>query len=151
MVAVSHRLRLILFVFIAALFAVSPVNAQVVISQVYGGGGNSGAPLKNDFIEIFNRGNADVSIAGWSVQYASAAGTSWAVTNLSGTLQAGHYYLVQEAAGANLNATPLPTPDASGNIAMSATNAKVALVNSTIALGGACPSSSSIVDLIGFG
>ncbi len=30
--------------------------AGVVISQVYGGGGNSGATLKNDFIELFNAG-----------------------------------------------------------------------------------------------
>ena len=29
---------------------------QVVISQIYGGGGNAGASLKNDFIELFNRG-----------------------------------------------------------------------------------------------
>jgi uncharacterized protein len=27
----------------------------VVISQVYGGGGNAGAPYNSDFIELFNR------------------------------------------------------------------------------------------------
>src|SRR5207237_913514 len=32
----------------------------VVISQVYGGGGNGGATYKNDFIEIFNRGGINV-------------------------------------------------------------------------------------------
>ena len=30
---------------------------QLRISQVYGGGGNAGSTLKNDFIEVFNRGN----------------------------------------------------------------------------------------------
>ncbi len=30
------------------------VSTDVVISQVYGGGGNSGATYKNDFIELFN-------------------------------------------------------------------------------------------------
>lgn len=44
---------------------------QVVISQVHGGGGNSGAVYKQDFIELFNKGTTAVSIAGWSVQYAS--------------------------------------------------------------------------------
>src|SRR5947207_8202935 len=44
---------------------------SVVISEVYGGGGNSGATLKNDFIEIHNTGTAVTSIEGWSVQYAS--------------------------------------------------------------------------------
>ena len=51
------------------------VSADLVISQVYGGGGNSGAPYKNDFVELFNRGSAAVSLDGLSVQYASATGT----------------------------------------------------------------------------
>jgi hypothetical protein len=42
--------------------------APVVISQVYGGGGNTGAIYKNDFIELFKRGAEPVSVAGWSVQ-----------------------------------------------------------------------------------
>jgi predicted extracellular nuclease len=65
----------------AIVFSVS-VNAQIVISQVYGGGGNSGATYKNDFIELFNPSTSTVSLAGWSVQYASATGTSWSVTTL---------------------------------------------------------------------
>ena len=64
------------------LLVAGPAAAQVVISQVYGGGGNSGATLKNDFIELLNRGGCTVSLDGWSVQYASAAGTSWQVTGL---------------------------------------------------------------------
>ncbi|HEX5637490.1 MAG TPA: lamin tail domain-containing protein, partial [Gammaproteobacteria bacterium] len=51
------------------------LSADVVISQVYGGGGNTGAPYTHDFIELFNRGTSTVSLAGWSVQYASATGT----------------------------------------------------------------------------
>ena len=46
-----------------------------MISQVYGGGGNTGAPFQNDFIEVFNRGSTNVNLSGWSVQYASATGT----------------------------------------------------------------------------
>jgi len=126
-------------------FAASP---DVVISQVYGGGGNSGATYKNDFIELFNRGTSPVSLAGWSVQYASATGTSWQVTNLSGTIQPGQHYLVQESAGTG-GTTSLPAPDATGSIAMSATAAKVALVTSTTALSGACP--AGVKDLVGFG
>src|SRR5712691_3981391 len=56
---------------------------QVGISQVYGGGGNNMATLKNDFIELFNPGMQPVDLSGWSVQYASAAGTSWQVTRLA--------------------------------------------------------------------
>jgi len=124
-------------------------RGAVVISQLYGGGGNSGSVYKNDFIELFNAGGSSVSLAGWSVQYASAAGTSWSVTNLTGSIAPGQYYLVQEAVGAG-GTTNLPAPDATGTIAMSATAGKVALVSTTVALSGACPS-ATIVDLAGFG
>ncbi|MDQ3906768.1 MAG: lamin tail domain-containing protein, partial [Acidobacteriota bacterium] len=120
------------------------------MSQVYGGGGNSGTTYKNDFIELFNRGASAQSLGGWSVQYASSNGTSWLVTALTNvTLQPGQYYLVQEAAGAG-GTTNLPTPDATGSIAMSTTAGKVALVNTTAALSGSCPA-AGVVDLIGFG
>ncbi len=83
------------------------------------------------------------------MQYASSTGTTWQVTALSGSLAPGQYYLVQEAAGSG-GTTPLPTPDATGSIAMSATNGKVALVSSTTALSGSCPT-VGVVDFIGFG
>ena len=90
------------------------VSSTIVISQVYGGGGNSGATLKNDFIELFNRGTTTVDLTGWTVQYASATGTSWTATALSGSIPAGGYYLVQEAQGTG-GTVDLPTPDALGS------------------------------------
>ena len=129
------------------------VSPDVVISQVYGGGRNSGATYKNDFIELHNSGASAVSLNGWSVQYASATGTAWQVTNLGNvTLQPGQYYLVQEAAGTG-GTTNLPTPDAAGSIAMSATAGKVALVTSTTPLGcgSTCAGAAGVRDYIGFG
>ena len=110
----------------------SAASTTVVISQVYGGGGNSGATYKNDFIELHNKSSSPVGSAGWSVQYASATSTgTWSgVTALSGTIPAGGYYLVQETAGTG-GTTSLPTPDATGSIALSATAGKVALVSSS--------------------
>src|SRR6478752_766280 len=100
-------LRFVMLTFLAwvlfGLLATGPqVRAQnttssIVISQIYGGGGNSGATLRNDFIELFNRGNQSVPITGWSVQYPSASGTSWDRTVLSGVMQPGQYFLIQEA------------------------------------------------------
>ena len=72
------------------------------------------------------------------------------MTNLTGTIAAGGYYLVQEAAGAG-GTLPLPDPDAIGTIAMSATSGKVALVSTTTALSGACPTNPLIEDLVGYG
>ena len=113
---------------LALLLTCLALQAQVSISQIYGGGGNSGATLRNDFIEIFNRGTQPADLNGWVVQYGSAAGTDWQTTALKGTLQPGRYYLIQEAAGAG-GTTPLPAPDAQGDIAMSATAGRVAVVS----------------------
>ncbi|MFY8037448.1 MAG: lamin tail domain-containing protein, partial [Cyclobacteriaceae bacterium] len=125
-------------------------SQQVVISEVYGGGGNTGATLKNDFIELYNPTSNPISLAGWSVQYASATGTSWQVTNLSGSIAAKGFYLIQQAQGAG-GTVNLPTPDVIGTLALSATNGKVALCNSTTALTGSNPSGGNLVDLVGFG
>src|SRR6202171_198866 len=130
----------------------STLSTGIVISQIYGGGGNGGSTFKNDFIELFNRGAAPVNVTGWSVQYTSAGATAaWQVTNLNSfTIQPGQYYLVQEAQGAG-GTTNLPTPDTTGTIPMSATAANVALVNSTTALAIGCPAAASVVDLVGYG
>ncbi|MEK8032722.1 ExeM/NucH family extracellular endonuclease [Ideonella sp. DXS29W] len=148
------HLRPLFAAFIAA-GLVGPAFAStsgVVVSQVYGGGGNSGATLKNDFVELFNAGSSPVSLAGWSVQYNSTTGTgTWFKTDLTGVvLQPRQYYLVQEAAGTG-GTQDLPTPDATGTIFMSASGGKVALVNSTVALTGDKPNSPTIVDLVGYG
>ncbi len=141
-------------------------STGVVISQVYGGGGNSGAPYTHDFVELFNRGSAPVSLDGWSVQYTSATGTgnfganSGQITELPNvTLQPGQYYLIQEASNAAVGAA-LPTPDLvdATPIGMSASAGKVALASIATSLG--CNGSSTpctsgqlanIVDLVGFG
>src|ERR1051326_1076921 len=130
-------------------------SSTIVISQVYGGGGNAGAPLQNDFVELFNRSSAPVSLNGWSVQYASTTGSSWQRTNLSSvTLQPGQYYLVQEAAGTSCSGaacgSPPPPPAVTGTIALALGAGKVALVNSTTTLSGSCPT-AGVIDFVGFG
>ena len=71
------------------------VSADIVISQVYGGGGNVGATYRNDFIELFNLGPSAVNVTGWSVQYAATAGTNWQKTDLTGWIKPGRDYLIQ--------------------------------------------------------
>jgi DNA/RNA endonuclease G (NUC1) len=135
-------------------------SPDIVISQVYGGGNNSGAPLRNDFVELFNRGGTTVSLSGWSVQYTSATGTGNFGANLTPlpavSLEPGQYFLVQEAGGTT-NGVALPTPDATGSINMSATGGKVLVTNTTSPIacnGGSTPCSPSqlaqIVDLVGY-
>ena len=127
------------------------VGGDVVISQVYGGGGNTGADLKNDFIEIMNHGSSPISLNGWSVQSAALATSNWLVTPLPNfTLQPGQYFLIQESQGAG-GTDDLPTPDAIGTITVSSTSGKIALVSNTTTLTGNCPTGSGIVDFIGYG
>ncbi|MDX6611817.1 MAG: hypothetical protein QOD75_1003, partial [Blastocatellia bacterium] len=138
-------------------------SSSVVISQVYGGGGNSGSTFKNDFIELYNRGSSPVNLSGWSVQFAGATATFQATspldgspltTNLSGIIQPGHYFLIKETAGTTGNpTTDLPPADVTGNIAVGSTAGKVALVNNTTVLSGTCPSfaANGIVDFVGYG
>lgn len=134
----------------AALLATG-AHASVVISQVYGGGGNAGATLQHDFIELFNRGTAAVNIGGWSVQYAAATGTSWQVTAIPAntTLQPGQYFLIRQAAGSG--GTVPVVGDVTGSIAMAGANGKVALANVGTALTGNAPSGGAVQDIVSYG
>jgi predicted extracellular nuclease len=132
--------------------ASADAGSKVVISQVYGGGGNGGATYKNDFIELFNRSDVPVSIGGWSVQYASTTGSSWQKTAIPAgvVLQPGQYYLVQESAGTGGTAA-LPSPDTVGTLALQGVTGKVALVSDGSLLNGAAPTNATIVDVVGYG
>jgi hypothetical protein len=135
-------------------------SSATVISQVYGGGGNSGASYANDFIEIFNNGTTTQALIGLSVQYSSATGafTGSNVTDLpSLTLAPGQYFLIQEATGPDGTLPHLLSPDATGTINLSETQGVVALVNGTSSLncGNPMPCSPSqlaeVIDLVGYG
>ena len=140
-----------LFAF-AILLSTIGINAQIVISQVYGGGGNSGATLKNDFIELYNRGAASVTLNGWSIQYGSATGAFSAANTKSipdGTvILPGKYFLIKCAAGTG-GTQELPTPDFTTDLALGATNGKVALANASTPVTG--PTDATVIDFVGFG
>jgi hypothetical protein len=153
------RLPLAVSLVLAALLSTAAVSSgassAVVVSQVYGGGGNSGASFANDFVELLNRGSTAVDLSGWTVQYATASGTTWQPTPLSGSLAPGHYYLVQLASAAAVGA-PLPAPDATGTTNLAASGGKVALVRDTTALAcgaaaGSCSANALVADLVGYG
>ncbi len=159
-----HRIRAVLSTAAAAALAVTglavatpaqAVSPDVVVSEVYGGGGNSGAELKQDFVELYNAGAAEVDVTGWSVQYASASGTSWQVTELAGVIPAGRAFLVGQSFGSG-GTVDLPTPDITGTIAMSGSSGKVALVTNSTALScgatiGSCSAIPTVRDLVGYG
>ena len=147
----------------ATFFSLSPnvcsSTNQVVISQVYGGGGNSGAVFTNDFIELHNRSGSPVDITNFVLYFQSANTTSaWnkfiiapVAPATTVVIPAGGFFLVQAAAGTTASAA-LPTPDAVSTFAIGATSFKVALTNATVTtLTGACPTTAGILDIVGAG
>ena len=126
------------------------IAGHVVISEIYGGGGNIGATFKNDYVELYNPTASPVSLSGWSIQYASATGTgAWHASPLGGGILPYSYYLVQFSGGTA--GIALPAADTTGSTNLSATAGKVALVRSTAPITGANPADTTIVDLVGYG
>ncbi|NED24062.1 lamin tail domain-containing protein, partial [Streptomyces anulatus] len=129
-------------------------STTAVISEVYGGGGNSGATLTRDFVELANAGSAPFEVGGLSVQYlpgSPSAGSQWQVSELSGSIAPGGRYLVAQAAGTG-GTVALPTADATGTVAMAAGSGTVALVSGTAPLtcksAADCAADTRIVDLV---
>jgi 5'-nucleotidase len=131
-------------------------GSGVVINEAYLSGGSANAPFTNKFVELYNPTAADVALDGWSVQYRSASGTgaSNGTVSLSGTIEAGGYYLV--AGGSNgSNGSALPEPDASGGLNFQGQNGTIALVASpsavTLPAGDVVGADDRVVDLLGYG
>ena len=126
--------------------------STIVISQVYGAGGNVGATYDADYVELHNAGAVAETIGGWSVQYAAAASASWAVVALPQvSIPAGGYYLIQMSAkGANGIDLPQIDLTAAPAVAMGASAGKIALVSTTTPLATGCPLSTTL-DFVGYG
>lgn len=128
----------------------------VVISQAYGGGGNTGATLKSDFVELYNTTDHDIDLTGWVLFYASKTGefklaseaNYGVLVELSGSIKSHGFYLIKLADG-DAGTVDLPTADAVGTITMSSSSFKLALCNS-----GDKPvdqNSANVVDFVGVG
>lgn len=148
-----------LLLFVLLLLMLAPVSSGatggLVVSQVYAGGGNSGAAYANDFVELLNRSSSTIDLTGWTVQYASASSTSWQATTLSGSVAAGRYFLVALGSSGTAGAA-LPAFDAVDTTNMAVSGGKVALVHDTDALTcgasvGGCSAVSTVADLVGYG
>lgn len=154
-----HRLRALLVLAVLALCvavpAASGASTGLVISQVYAAGGNSGALYQSDYVELLNTGSTTIDLTGWTVQYASASSASWSATALSGTVQAGHYYLIALGSSGSAGSL-LPAADAVGTTNLAVTGGKVAIVHDTDPLTcgasvGSCSVVSTVSDFVGYG
>ncbi|MEV4903006.1 ExeM/NucH family extracellular endonuclease, partial [Citricoccus sp. NPDC055426] len=136
----------------------APAGDAVVISEAYTNGGSANAPFTHKFVELYNPTDEDINLDGWSIQYRSAGGTGEpsGVIELSGSIPAGGYYLVQASSNAD-NGEALPTADATGGVSFSGTNGTIVLADQaekvSLPVGSvtAADEVAGVVDLLGYG
>lgn len=152
------------FTFIGLVPIAAFFNAQIVINEIYTGGGILGATLTNDFIELKNIGSTTASLNGATIQYGSATGAFTQYHTLPNiTLPPGQTYLIQEGSDGggiinlvnpNLIVNTVLNFDGSGPIVgvglgIALTSGKVALASNTTQVTG--PTASNVLDFVGYG
>ncbi|MFL9833885.1 lamin tail domain-containing protein [Chryseobacterium terrae] len=137
---------------VVALFATS--NAQVVINEIYTGGGTAVATsvYKYDFIELKNIGTTSVTLTDAYIQYTSKTGVftsanSHVIPTI--TLAPGQSYLIQEGNAGSKGADLPVTPDLVGNLALATITGKVALTSNATVL--TSPTDTNVLDFVGYG
>lgn len=143
-------------------FALS--NAQIVINEIYTGGGLLTALLANDFIELKNIGSTTQTLSGATIQYGPQSGQFTQYHTLPTiTLGAGQTYLIQQASDGlgginllnpNLIVNVVLNLDGSGPVVgvglqLGLTSGKVALASNNTRVTG--PTASNVIDFVGYG
>ncbi len=154
--------------------AVPPGNqpaaaGDIVISQIYSNGGNSGSTYQNNYLELFNRTDNPIDFGGWRIYATSANGTfdqAIAFVSSRGLSIGAHQYLLirfgpDSANGATVPAdlagptsSPSPPPGVPPIPLFNLTpSGKVFLTMPNVNLfGSTCPlPNSDIVDFVGYG
>ncbi|WP_294282976.1 T9SS type A sorting domain-containing protein [uncultured Chryseobacterium sp.] len=152
------------FTFIGLVSTAAFFNAQIVINEIYTGGGILGATLTNDFIELKNIGTATATLTGATIQYGPVSGPFSQYHTLPNiTLAPGQTYLIQEGSDGggiinlvnpnlvvntvlNFNGTG---PTIGLGIGLALTSGKVALASNTTQVTG--PTASNVLDFVGYG
>ena len=139
---------------IPAVASAAPDGTQLVISEAYGGGGNSGGAFDSDFIELHNPTSSPIDLTGLYLHAASTGGSSYgAPLALTGTVPANGRWLVKAATGSNTSQPDLPTPDQTTTWTMGGTGFRVSLQTSStvLSLTGNTTAHASVVDFLGVG
>lgn len=153
----------------AATSSLQPAAAgDLVFSQIYSNGGNTGSTYQKNYLEIFNRTNNTIDFSGWRIYIATDTGNfnlSFAFSSSQGIPIAAHKYLLialgrESTNGATVPADlfgpstdiiipglpPVPPPNiySSGKVFLTPPNTDV--------IGTTCPlPNDAIVDFVGYG
>lgn len=152
------------FTFVGLVSSVAFINAQIVINEIYTGGGILGATLTHDFIELKNIGSSSATLSGATLQYGSVNGQFTQYHNIpTVTIPAGQTFLIQEGGDGggiinllnpNLVVNAVINFDGSGpiigvGIGLALTSGKVALASNATRVTG--PTASNVIDFVGYG
>jgi hypothetical protein len=155
-----------LLIFSSLLPAQSIADSNIRISQIYTRGGEAGATFQNDYVELFNRGNAPVDVSGWSLSIANFAGTPPNIQisssgiklfNPNGIIINPGSHLLIKFGGSGTNGQPIDASDINLNpMPISDTGAQIVLVAKDKTLpSGYCPAAPDltgvVVDYVGYG
>ena len=137
-------------------------TAEVVISQIYGGGGapSASTSFNSDFVELHNTSSAPQDITGFKLAYGSSSGFLGATQSNRFTfpantiIPAGGYLLVADSGLTGGTNPSLPVArDFYFRFAMSATRGKIVLGTSalidSVSLGG--QPEGAVIDFVGYG
>ncbi|MDZ4196017.1 MAG: endonuclease, partial [Candidatus Izemoplasmatales bacterium] len=131
-------------------FDVVAYNTPVVIYEIYGGGGNSGAIYNYDYVILYNTTSLSINLGGYSIQYSSATGTSYTATALTGSIYPNSYYVIRFGTNNQEVGSAIPIAHSvSSNTNLAATAGKIALVASTSSISSQMD--ASVVDFVGYG
>ena len=143
--------RTLLATLLAGLAATAYADNNLVVSQIYGAGGNNGATYNRDFIELFNRSAEPLSLSGLYLHYHSAtgSGSSSVLALPAETLEPGQYYLVTFATGSNGSALDNGDLDSRAfSMGAGAGRVSISTRSTSIPAGSA---DASMVEIVGFG
>ena len=116
-------------------------GSNVVINEVYGGGGNAGGKFNNDFVELYNPTDAEIDISGWKLNQKAANGNTGNTVKLSGKVPAKGFFLIQGDSQDNEKSQDLPKADLVGSFNFGAKAAIAELIDNN----------GQIADLVGWG
>lgn len=155
-----------LLLFSSGLLAQSTADSNIRISQIYTRGGEAGATFQNDYIELFNRGNVDVDVSGWSLNITNFSGTppniQYSASNIkfssaiSLIISPGSHLLIKFG-GSGTNGQPITTVDIDLNpVPLSDTGGQIVLLAKDKTLPFSyCPAAPDltgvVVDYVGYG
>ncbi|HXI25371.1 MAG TPA: Calx-beta domain-containing protein [Pyrinomonadaceae bacterium] len=140
--------------------AQSVADSNIVISQIYTRGGETGAIYQNDFIELYNRSNSVVDINGWMLHittfegsFPSVVGVRFVSSSSIPILPGMHMLFTFTTGGANgqpLNGD-FPVPF----VSLGSAGGQIVLLGKDKNLPAGCPASpdltGAVIDYVGYG